>query len=323
MERICWIKTCTLIKTHELITRRKIVLCWCLQMSVAHLRCLMSSLVAWEKACTRGRAHNSGVLDATMGVPLHLAYFNAHGAIMLEAVRGYGGRQICWGTTLTGISGLRDGRMPCLHRVPRCRLHSSSSHTGYSALVHRRFATQTTHQPSKPTGDISSVFPSLSGVSAPPLPPRFAALKTRLVAGHEDALQAGWQELLHILKRETEEIEALGSAVIPEIEYRDIGDIEKRTTFRDGLRKRGVAVIRGVVSEKEALDWKELLKRYIKTNSDVRGRHMVVARLRLRLLGPTSRALSLPSFMAAVPSILTLHFVALSKSCKSYAVEIF
>ena len=80
------------------------------------------------------------------------------------------------------------------------------------------------------------------------------------------------------MKRETEEIEALGSEVIPEIEYRDIGDLEKRTRFRDELRKRGIAVIRGVVSEKEALGWKELLKRYIKTNPDVRGRFMVVVR---------------------------------------------
>ena len=207
--------------------------------------------------------------------------------------------------------------MPCPRRVPCCRLSSPSPHSGHSAFVRRRLATQTTHQPPKATGDISSVFPSLSGLSAPPLPPRFAALKARLIAGHEDALRAGWQELLHILKRETEEIEALGSAVIPEIEYCDIGDLVKRTRFRDGLRKRGVAVIRGVVSEKEALGWKELLKRYIRTNTGVKGRLLVVVRLRLGFLALCSCALSLPSFAAPVSSIRTLLFVALSKFCKS------
>ena len=190
--------------------------------------------------------------------------------------------------------------MLCLHRVPCCRLSSPSRHSGHSAFVRRRFATQTTHQPSKSTGDISSVFPSLSGITAPPLPHRFAALKTRLVAGHEDALRAGWQELLHILRRETEEIEALGSAVIPEIEYHGIGDLEKRTRFRDGLRRRGVGVVRGVVSENEALGWKELLKRYINTNPGVRGRYMmVVVRLRIGLLDPHEHTRSL--FLHAKP----------------------
>ena len=210
-------------------------------------------------------------------------------------------------TTKTTVLGFGEGIMPHLHRVPCCRLSSPSSHNGHSAFLRRRFATQTTHQPSKPTGDISSVFPSLSGVTAPPLPPRIAALKTRLVAGHEDALRAGWQELLDILEKESEEIEALGSAVIPEIEYRDIGNLGKRTRFRDGLRKRGVAVVRGVVSEKEALGWKELLKRYIKTNPGIKGRHMTVVGSRLGLSDARSRAAS--SYTQFCRSLSFPHFL--------------
>ena len=148
-----------------------------------------------------------------------------------------------------------------------------SSGGAHRAVLRRSIATQTTTNPSsKPTGDISSVFPSLSGQTAKSLPPRFADLKARLKAGHEDALQASWYRLLAELRKEIEELKMLGGAVIPEIEYGDIGNVEQRTRFRDGLRKRGVAVIRGVVSAREALGWKELLSRYIASNPGVKGR---------------------------------------------------
>ena len=143
----------------------------------------------------------------------------------------------------------------------------------YRTACRRHIATQTSTTPSsKSSGDISSVFPSLSDNIAPPLPPRFAALKARLIAGHEDRLQTSWHELLESLEREKEIIRARGSTLIPEIEYRDIDDVQKQAEFGDTLKHRGVGVIRGVVSEREALDWKELLLRYIKTNPGVKGR---------------------------------------------------
>ena len=120
---------------------------------------------------------------------------------------------------------------------------------------------------SKSAGDISSVFPSLSGAVIAPLPPRFADLKRRLIYGHEDRLRYSWQRLLANLREETEVIKALGSRVVPELSFRDLDNVEKRTTFRDALRNRGVAVIRGVVAEQEALGWKELSKRYIQNNT--------------------------------------------------------
>jgi len=127
-------------------------------------------------------------------------------------------------------------------------------------------------QPTKDAGDISSVFPSLSGAASPLLPPRFLDLKRRLIHGHEDRLRDSWQQLLADLREETEVIKELGSKVIPELDFRYMHDVEKRTTFRDGLHKRGVAIIRGVVSEQEALGWKELVKRYIQTNPSTKGR---------------------------------------------------
>lgn len=144
-----------------------------------------------------------------------------------------------------------------------------------------RWATTTTDptSPAKAAGDISSVFPSLSGATSPPLPPRFADLKRRLISGHEDAVEKSWQRLLADLRKETEIIKALGSKVIPELDFRYMHDLEKRTRFRDELHKRGVAIIRGVVSEKEALDWKELVKRYIQTNPSTKGREPLLFQL--------------------------------------------
>ena len=126
--------------------------------------------------------------------------------------------------------------------------------------------------PPKPAGDVSSVFPSLSGVVSPPLPARFADLKRRLIHGHEDQLRDSWQRLLANLREETEVIKALGSSVVPELDFKDLDNLEKRTTFRNDLHNRGVAVIRGVVAEREALDWKELTKRYIQNNPATKGK---------------------------------------------------
>ena len=85
-------------------------------------------------------------------------------------------------------------------------------------------------------------------------------------------MRDSWHRLLADLRKEIDVIKALGSKVIPELEFRDMQDLGKRTKFRDGLRKRGVGLVRGVVSEREALNWKELVKRYIQTNPSTKGR---------------------------------------------------
>lgn len=70
-------------------------------------------------------------------------------------------------------------------------------------------ATQTT----KPTGDISAVFPSLSGKKPEPLPPRFAELKVQRIRGKQEALKRSWARLLVSLEKEIDEIKAKGSDV--------------------------------------------------------------------------------------------------------------
>ena len=65
----------------------------------------------------------------------------------------------------------------------------------------------------KEVGDISSVFPSLSGKKAEPLPPRFGDLKKALIRGNEDAVTTSWHRLLASLKKEIETIRSEGTNV--------------------------------------------------------------------------------------------------------------
>ncbi|KAF2656907.1 DUF1479-domain-containing protein [Lophiostoma macrostomum CBS 122681] len=126
-----------------------------------------------------------------------------------------------------------------------------------------RFRTAAT-QAQKRAGDISDAFVSLSGQQFTPLAPEYADLKARLIKGNEDVIRASWERLLQDLRSEIPLIVELGSKVIPEIDFKDLDDAPE--TFNKELRKRGVAVVRGVVSEQEALRWKEDLREYIRQN---------------------------------------------------------
>jgi hypothetical protein len=132
-----------------------------------------------------------------------------------------------------------------------------------------QFRTVATQAAQKPAGDISNAFVSLSGQKFEPLAPKYADLKSRLIKGYENEIRASWERLLQDLKEEIPQIVELGSKVIPTIEYNDIGAPSQ--TFNDNFRKRGVAVVRGVVDEAEVLSWKQDLKEYIKNNPQTRG----------------------------------------------------
>jgi hypothetical protein len=124
---------------------------------------------------------------------------------------------------------------------------------------------------SKRAGDISDAFVSLSGQKFEPLAPEYADLKGRLIHGHEDAVRESWERLLRDLREEIPHVVETGSKVIPEVDFRDIDDAPE--TFSKELRKRGVAVIRNVVPEQEALRWKEELGEYIRQNPQTKGMH--------------------------------------------------
>ena len=137
----------------------------------------------------------------------------------------------------------------------------------------RRIATQVrtaATQAQKRAGDISDAFVSLSGHKFEPLTPEYADLKGRLIRGHETEVRDSWERLLRYLREEIPLIVELGSKVIPEIDFKDVDHAPE--AFSNELRKRGVAVVRGVIPEQEALQWKEELREYILQNPQTKGR---------------------------------------------------
>ncbi len=76
-----------------------------------------------------------------------------------------------------------------------------------------RRAASTAKQSTRPAGDISSVFPSLSGKKAGTLPRRFADLKLNYLKQNRDAIQQSWARLLPSLYEEVEMVKSKGSSV--------------------------------------------------------------------------------------------------------------
>jgi hypothetical protein len=139
-------------------------------------------------------------------------------------------------------------------------------------LIHRRTitmsATQTQTQ-GKREGDISDSFVSLSGAARPPLPGRFLDLKKKLSHGHESSIVDGWHRLLQQLRIENEILAREGSNVVPSVQFKNLdSDI---AVLRSEIQKRGVAVIRGVIPEEEAREYKSQLEEYVRQNPSTRG----------------------------------------------------
>lgn len=110
--------------------------------------------------------------------------------------------------------------------------------------------------------------------SQPPLPlsARFATIKKKLIAGKEKEITASWQRLLAQLEVEVRVITGTGSDIIPSIEFAEIQKNERNNSgkntprvdeFSARLRKRGVGVIRGVVSEDTTKAWSNETKSYL------------------------------------------------------------
>ncbi|KAJ8110982.1 hypothetical protein ONZ43_g5734 [Nemania bipapillata] len=121
----------------------------------------------------------------------------------------------------------------------------------------------------KREGNIADSFVSLSGGNRPPLPESFLTLKKSLVAGHEDKVIASWQRLLGQLKRENRILATEGSKVIPSLEFANLeGDLER---LRSEIKKRGAAVVRGVIPEEEARAYKSDIEEYVRQNPSTKG----------------------------------------------------
>ncbi|KAL2064951.1 hypothetical protein VTL71DRAFT_4091 [Oculimacula yallundae] len=125
----------------------------------------------------------------------------------------------------------------------------------------RHAASQAAPQ-AKAEGDISAVFPSLSGIEMKPLSERFTEVKRQLIQGNEKRLTESWQRLLKQLATENEIVKERGPAIIPQIEFEELKNAPEE--FIREVKKRGVAVIKGVVPESEARGYKTQVEEYVK-----------------------------------------------------------
>lgn len=120
----------------------------------------------------------------------------------------------------------------------------------------------------KEAGDISSVFPSLSGKKVPPLPARYSDLKKQLIQGKEEAVVKSWHRLQASLRGEIAEVKQKGNRVIGEVDFSDIRNGSVPQSFVDSIRHRGVGIVRNVLPRTYALDLKAKAKEYIEANKD-------------------------------------------------------
>jgi hypothetical protein len=139
---------------------------------------------------------------------------------------------------------------------------------------------------------------SLSGGDRPELPRRFLELKKKLVAGREDSITASWQRLLQRLRVENEIIAQKRSDIIPQLKFESLDRDSAR--LRSEIRKRGAAVVRGIIPVSEARRFKEEAEEYIKQNPKTKG----------ITPGCLSPSLSFPS----VPSLFFSFFFSIAFS---------
>lgn len=92
--------------------------------------------------------------------------------------------------------------------------------------------------------------------------------KTRF-ADRAPELAAAYREADAHVRREADEIRretAAGRPVVPEIDYASIRDGNVPESFRDSVRRRGCAVVRGVFPEAQIAAWNDALGRYLEDN---------------------------------------------------------
>lgn len=153
--------------------------------------------------------------------------------------------------------------------IARASLRPSLAATQVPRRLSSHATNAATESQTKREGDISDSFASLSGVENAPLPDSFRVLKASLAAGREEKIIASWDRLLERLKVENKIVAIKGSKVIPEIRYDHLE--EDLLHSREEIKKRGAAIIRGVVPEDEARGYKLELDEYIGKNPQTKG----------------------------------------------------
>ncbi|EJF60723.1 hypothetical protein DICSQDRAFT_107124 [Dichomitus squalens LYAD-421 SS1] len=117
----------------------------------------------------------------------------------------------------------------------------------------------------KKEGTVAEFFDNLTSES-PPLPARFADLKKQMCID-KNAIEHAWRTVLQELDDATEEIVQQGNEMVLRVPTGDIQQGLSKEQLKV-LKKTGVMIVTGGVSEQEALDWKRSLREYIAANED-------------------------------------------------------
>lgn len=119
-------------------------------------------------------------------------------------------------------------------------------------------------------GSIANAFASMSNQSQE-LPSRFLDLKRDLIRGNESAILNSWSRLLQ--KLTPERLASWDSQMIPEVHFSAIqannGELPEES--KQALKERGTIIVRGLVSQMEALSWKQRIRDYIELNPSTKG----------------------------------------------------
>lgn len=110
-------------------------------------------------------------------------------------------------------------------------------------------------------GPPCSIFAEIT--EALPLPSRFARIKQGLIAGKEDQIKASWVRLLVKLKAEIDIVANNGPDIFPSIEFDHLKKGSETAEFSAQLKERGVGVIRGVIPQDVAAQWKAETNQYL------------------------------------------------------------
>lgn len=136
---------------------------------------------------------------------------------------------------------------------------------------HEESQTPTTTSANRAEGSFGNAFTSLSS-GTKELPPRFQELKLHLLQNNEDAILGSWHRLLEAIRcRTIPHIQSLGQKAIPSVDFSAIKDGKLPEYARAELKAAGVIIVRGVVGEKQALDWKADVQGYIAANPQTKG----------------------------------------------------
>ncbi|KAI9470044.1 MAG: DUF1479 domain-containing protein [Benjaminiella poitrasii] len=118
----------------------------------------------------------------------------------------------------------------------------------------------------KPRGDISSVFSHLGGEETL-LDEALLQVKKDIMANTDRVLfQQAYNRMIASFEKETPQVQSLGPAIVPQVTLQQIeaNNGQFPSNIADSIRKHGCVVIRNVVPEEEARDYKKEVEDYIR-----------------------------------------------------------